>query len=118
MSGDTADMAATPPEAEAKPEPRARAKRTSTGSLTRRMIVISTIWIVILLSGGAYALDRVLSSAITRNFDDGLNYVLTALIATSEVGPDGELLLTETPADQRFLTPYSGALFSVLRAGP
>ncbi len=115
MSGDTPEMA------EAPPEPRAARKRkprpTSTGSLTRRMIVISTIWIVILLSGGAFALDRVLNSAITRNFDDRLNDVLTGLVATSQIGPDGELLLDELPADQRFLTPYSGMYFQISAPG-
>lgn len=119
MSGDTPEMADMPPEA-TSPDRAVRKRKPrppSTGSLTRRMIVISTIWIVILLSGGAYALDRVLNAAITRNFDDNLNYVLTALVATSEVGPDGELLLAELPADQRFLTPYSGLYFQVSAQG-
>ena len=40
-----------------------------TGSLTRRMIGISALWIVLLLGLGGYALDRVLTSAITSNFD-------------------------------------------------
>jgi signal transduction histidine kinase len=90
---------------------------TSTGSLTRRMISIAALWIVILLGVGGYTLDRVLVSAITRNFDASLDYVLTALIASSEVGPDGEILLTREPADQAFLEPYSGVYFQISTPG-
>ena len=84
-----------------------------TGSLTRRMIFISALWIGVLLGGGGYALDRVLSNAITSNFDGGLDYVLTALIASAEIGPDGEAFLNRSPADQRFLEPYSGLYFQI-----
>ena len=92
-------------------------QRSSTGSLTRRMIGIAAVWIVILLGAGGYTLDRELASAITRNFDSGLEYVLTALIATSEIGPDGALLLSRQPADQRFLEPYSGLYFQISANG-
>ena len=90
-----------------------RPRRRGTGSLTRRMIVVAAIWIAVLLSVGGFALDRVLSSAITRNFDAQLEYVLTALIASAEIGPDGEVLLNRAPADQRFLEPYSGLYFQI-----
>ena len=62
-----------------------------TGSLARRMIAIAALWISVLLIGGGFALDRVLTGAITRNFDDGMAYVLTAMIASAEIGPDGEV---------------------------
>jgi signal transduction histidine kinase len=84
-----------------------------TGSLTRRMIVISAVWIVLLLGVGGYALDRVLTRELTRNFDSGLEYMLNALIASAEVGPDGEAYLNRPPADQRFLEPYSGLYFQI-----
>nr|WP_245409703.1 HAMP domain-containing sensor histidine kinase [Allosphingosinicella vermicomposti] len=92
---------------------KSRGHPQSTGSLTRRMIGISTIWIVILLSAGGFGLDRVLSSAITRNFDSQLDYVLSALIASAEIGPDGEVFLNRAPADQRFLEPYSGLYYQI-----
>lgn len=90
-----------------------RSRQRGTGSLWRRMIVVATVWIAVLLSGGGFALDRVLSSAITRNFDAQLEYVLTALIASAEIGPDGEVFLNRAPADQRFLEPYSGLYFQI-----
>src|SRR5688500_888644 len=88
------------------------------GSLTRRMIGVSALWILVLLGGGAVALDRVLTSAITSNFDAQLEYVMTALIASAEVGPDAEVRLNRPPADQRFLEPYSGLYFQIAAARP
>jgi signal transduction histidine kinase len=83
------------------------------------MIVVSTVWIILLLGVGGFALDRVLTNAITRYFDASLNEVLTALIASAEIGPDGEAYLNRPPADQRFLEPYSGVYFqiSAVRSG-
>ena len=92
-------------------------RRGYTGSLTRRMIVVSAVWIILLLGVGGFALDRVLTNAITRNFDTQLDYVLTALIASAEIGPDGEVFLNRPPADQRFLEPYSGAYFQITGQG-
>jgi len=99
------------------PSADARPASTSTGSLTGRMIGVAAVWIIILLGVGGYALDRVLVSALTRNFDAGLEYVLTALVATSEIGPDGEILLSRQPADQRFLEAYSGLYFQITAPG-
>ena len=84
-----------------------------TGSLARRMIAIATLWISLLLLGGGLALDRVLTNAITNNFDSGLEYVLMAMIRSSEIGPDGEVRLVEPLGDQRFLEPYSGLYWQI-----
>ncbi|HXH14972.1 MAG TPA: ATP-binding protein [Sphingomonas sp.] len=88
------------------------------GSLSRRMILIAAVWIVVLLSGGGFALDRVLSQAVTRNFDDQLEYVLRSLLNSSEIGPDGEVIFTrDAAADQRFVEPYSGLYWQVSGKG-
>jgi signal transduction histidine kinase len=106
------------------PAPKARTddavkpKRRYTGSLTRRMVVVSAIWIVLLLGVGGYALDRVLTNAVERNFDASLDYVLTALIASAEIGPEGEVFLNRPPADQRFLEPDSGVYFQISAIRP
>lgn len=92
-------------------------KRSGTGSLTRRMITVAALWIVVLLAGGGIALDRVLTTAITRNFDAQLEYVLNALITSAEIGPEGEVFLNRPPADQRFLEPYSGLYFQISGEG-
>jgi signal transduction histidine kinase len=84
-----------------------------TGSLSRRMIGIAALWIGVLLLGGGIALDRVLTRAVTQNFDDGLAYVLTAMISSAEIGPDGEVLFNRPLADQRFLEPASGLYYQI-----
>lgn len=80
------------------------------------MILIAAAWISLLLLGGGVALDRVLTNAITRNFDDSLAYVLTAMIASAEIGPGGEVLLNRPLGDQRFLEPNSGLYYQI--SGP
>ena len=86
-------------------------------SLTRRLIGVAAIWITVLLLGGGYALDRVLTSSLIENFDKQLEYVLNAMIAASEIGPDAEVRFNRPPADQRFLEPYSGVYFQVSGEG-
>ncbi|HEY0315286.1 MAG TPA: sensor histidine kinase N-terminal domain-containing protein, partial [Sphingomonas sp.] len=90
--------------------------RTS-GSLTRRMIGVAALWILLLLVGGGLALDQVLKDAITRNFDSQLEYVLTAMIASAEIGPEGEVRFNRLLGDQRFLEPYSGVYWQVSGLG-
>jgi signal transduction histidine kinase len=105
--------AAAPVTAAAEQGPAASKKRHGNGSLTRRMIVVAALWITILLLSGGFALDRVLTSSIVRNFDDQLVYVLKSLVYSSEIGPDGEVRFSRPPADQRFIQPYSGVYFQV-----
>jgi signal transduction histidine kinase len=107
---DVAPAVATDPDAAAKP---AALSGRMTGSLARRMIAIAALWISLLLIGGGFALDRVLTGAITRNFDSSLEYVLIAMIRSSEIGPDGEVRLVEPLGDQRFLEPYSGLYWQI-----
>ncbi len=89
----------------------------SRGSLGRRMILIATAWITLLLVGGGYALDRLLGNAITANFDDGIDYVMTQMIASAEIGPVGEVILNKQLGDQRFLEPYSGLYWQISAEG-
>ena len=89
------------------------ARTRGTGSLTQRMIVVATIWISILLFAGGFALDRVLTGSLVRNFDSQLEYVVNAMIAASEIGPQGEVRFNRPPADQRFIETYSGLYFQI-----
>jgi signal transduction histidine kinase len=106
---------ATAADGQAVAPPRRKVARV--GSLTRRMIVVAAFWITALLLMGGFALDRVLSASIVQNFDDQLKYVLNAMIAASEIGPDGEVRFNRPPADQRFIEPYSGVYFQVSGQG-
>lgn len=81
------------------------------------MIGVAALWIMLLLLGGGLALDRVLASAITRNFDSGMEYVLNSMIASAEIGPLGEVRFSRPLADQRFLEPNSGLYWQVSAPG-
>jgi signal transduction histidine kinase len=99
-----------------EPQPRNYAPRAR-GSVSRRMILIATAWIFVLLVGGGVALNRVLTDALTRNFDEQLEYLLTSMIVSAELGPGGEVVLNRELADQRFLEPGSGAYWQISGAG-
>lgn len=96
--------------------PSARAA-VQTGSLSRRIILIAAGWIVVLLSLGGFALDRTLTGLVSRNFDEQLEYVMNAMIASAEIGPDGEVFFNRPLGDQRFLEPNSGRYWLVTGQG-
>lgn len=106
-----ADIPAEAPVAAPAPRPR------STGSLSQRMLVIAATWVLLLLSLGGFALDRTLTGLVTRNFDDQLSYMLTAMVASAEIGPDGEVFFNRPLGDQRFLEPNSGLYWQISGRG-
>lgn len=99
-----------------EPQPRNYAPRAR-GSVSRRMILIATAWIFVLLVGGGVALNRLLTDALTRNFDEQLEYLLNSMIVTAELGPGGEVVNNRELADQRFLEPGSGAYWQISGKG-
>jgi signal transduction histidine kinase len=92
-------------------------RKPHTGSLSKRMMLIAAGWIIVLLLLGGIALDRTLTSLITRNFDDQLGYMLTAMIGSAEIGPDGEVFFNRPLGDQRFLEPNSGLYWQITGKG-
>ena len=88
-----------------------------TGSLSRRMMLIAAGWIIILLLVGGLALDRTLTSLVMRNFDEQLGYMMTGMIGSAEIGPDGEVFFNRPLGDQRFLEPNSGLYWQISGEG-
>ncbi len=84
-----------------------------TGSLGRRMMLIAAGWIIILLLLGGVALDRSLTSLVERNGDAQLANMLNAMVASAEIGPDGEIYFNRPLGDQRFLEPNSGLYWQI-----
>ena len=109
------DQAAPVTAADERPKSRGKAHRI--GSLSRRMIGVAALWIAALLLIGGFALDRVLTRSIVDSFDNQLVFVLNSMIASSEIGPAGEVRFNRPPADQRFVEPYSGLYFQISGAG-
>lgn len=90
--------------------PRPAAPRAS---LARRMGLIAAGWIFVLLLGGGIALERTLTSQVEANFDEQLDYILTAMVASAEIDPNGEVYFYRTLGDQRFLEPGSGLYWQI-----
>jgi len=103
--------------AEVQPAASQKVPRRRTGSLNRRMTGVAAAWIAALLLIGGFALDRVLTRSIVDSFDNQLAFVLNSMIASSEIGPDGEVRFNRPPADQRFVEPYSGLYFQISGTG-
>jgi signal transduction histidine kinase len=108
---------AEPGAEQAAPPTQAEAALRHTGSLSQRMMLIAAAWITFLLLVGGVALDRTLTSLITRNFDEQLGYILTAMITSAEIGPDGEVFFNRSLGDQRFLEPNSGFYWQIRGKG-
>lgn len=81
------------------------------------MLLIASAWVTVLLLGGGLALDQSLTGLITRNFDEQLGYMLTAMVASAEIGPDGEVFFNRPLGDQRFLEPNSGLYWQISGQG-
>ncbi|WP_183617543.1 ATP-binding protein [Novosphingobium fluoreni] len=81
------------------------------------MMLIAAGWISILLLIGGMFLDRTLTSQVTRSFDEQLGYMLTGMIGSAEIGPDGEVFFNRPLGDQRFLEPNSGLYWQIRGKG-
>jgi signal transduction histidine kinase len=81
------------------------------------MMFIAAAWIAVLLGAGGFALDHTLTSLVTRGYDDQLNYMLTAMVGSAEIGPDGEVFFNRPLGDQRFLEPNSGLYWQISGKG-
>lgn len=62
---------------------------------------------------GGFALDRIVTGTITRNFDAQLSAALPAMIGAAELDPFGEVRFNRPPVDPRFNEPYSGLYWQV-----
>ncbi len=81
------------------------------------MMVIAAGWIIALLLLGGLALDRALTNLVTAQFDERLELSLTAMIASAEIDPFGEVFFNRPLGDQRFLEPGSGNYWQISADG-
>ncbi|WP_325100161.1 sensor histidine kinase [Aurantiacibacter sediminis] len=86
---------------------------THTGSLSRRMMMIAAGWIVILLSVGGFALDRVLTNQLEQEFDNRLLIPLNAMLRSAEVDPIWGVRFNSILGNQSYLEPGSGSYWQI-----
>ncbi|MGB7371827.1 MAG: HAMP domain-containing sensor histidine kinase [Erythrobacter sp.] len=77
------------------------------------MGLIATVWIIVLLLGGGIALERTLTNQVEANFDEQLDYQLTAMITSAEIDPMGEVWFERSLGNQRFFEPNSGLYWQI-----
>ena len=90
---------------------------TPLASIARRMGFIAAGWIIVLLLGGGIALERALTSQVEANFDEQLEYQLTAMITAAEVDPFGDVFFERNLGNQAFLEPNSGLYWQISGEG-
>lgn len=83
------------------------------GSLSRRILLLSVLWIAALLLLGGFALNQIVTDTITRSFDERPIRTISAMIAAAELDPAGEVRFNRPSADPRFSEPYSGRYWQV-----
>ncbi|WP_426164807.1 sensor histidine kinase [Sandarakinorhabdus sp. DWP1-3-1] len=81
------------------------------------MIALAAAWIIPLLGLGGYALDRAMVGTITRNFENQLDFALTAMVSAADLDDVGEVRFLRPLGDQRFFEPYSGLYWQVSAEG-
>ena len=88
-----------------------------TGSLSRRMMMIAAGWILILLTVGGVALDRVLTNQLQSEFDNRLTIPLNSMLRSAELDPFGEVRFNSILGDQNYLEPGSGSYWQISGEG-
>lgn len=86
-------------------------------SLSRRLLVLSMVWIAALTLGGALVLDRVVTTTLVRNFDLRLAEAIPQMIAAAEYDEMGELRFNRLAFEPRYSEPYSGRYWQVSAKG-
>ena len=86
-------------------------------SLTRRLLALSAAWIALLILGGGFMLDRVVTTTLVRNFDLRLAGAIPHMIAAAEFDPEGRLLFNRSPFEPSYGEPYSGRYWQVSARG-
>ncbi len=82
-------------------------------TLRWRLVATSAAWVVATLLVSAVALVLFFRDHIERRFDDSLGDHLEELVAASEIGAGGALVLSWRPFDPRFNRPRSGWYWQV-----
>jgi signal transduction histidine kinase len=85
----------------------------SAGSLRRRLLVGTILWILVSLAGTGLLLSRLFREHITAQMQRELRLDLDQLTASLDTAEDGSLRIGQEPADPRLRTPYGGLYWQV-----
>ena len=86
-------------------------------SLTLRLILTSSVWVVATLLVTAVLLVVLFRGHIEQRFEALLHDHLEELVAAGELTPEGLFSMTWRPSDPRFNRPHSGWYWEIQRSG-
>ncbi len=83
------------------------------GSLTRRLVLVSLVWIVLAVAGGGLAIALAFRAALGAAEDARLEAWLHALVASLRAEPGGGVVLARGLGDPRFDQIFSGLYWQI-----
>lgn len=93
-----------------------QAKTTAT-SLSLRLVAAAAVWLVVMLAVGGAALALAFRNTVEHEFTQRLDAILKAMIAATEIAPDGTVTLVRPLGDTRFDQIFSGWYWEVTEPG-
>lgn len=84
------------------------------GSLSLRLVLAAMVWLAVLLGVGGLVLSLAFRSAVEKEFGYRLDAILKTMIASTEVAPDGSVIMSRPLGDPRFDRVFSGWYWQVV----
>ena len=86
-------------------------------TLAFRLVAGAALLCIVVLVATAIVLSSVFEDTVERGFRERLRTLLEAVVANTEIGAEGQLVLRRVPGEPRFEQPYSGWYWQVERNG-
>ncbi|HSV28922.1 MAG TPA: HAMP domain-containing sensor histidine kinase [Candidatus Omnitrophota bacterium] len=82
-------------------------------SLTIRLVAAALVWLAVLLALGGVVLAQAFRQSVEQEFGHRLDALLRAVVAATEIAPDGSVTMTRPLGDPRFDQIFSGWYWQV-----
>ena len=86
-------------------------------SLSLRLVAAAVVWLVLMLAIGGVVLALAFRSTVEQEFSHRLDAILRAMIAATEIAPDGTVTVVRPLGDPRFDQVFSGWYWEVTEPG-
>jgi signal transduction histidine kinase len=91
--------------------------RQPTASLSVRLVAAAAIWLCVMLAIGGGVLALAFRSTVEQEFTHRLDAILKAMIAATDIAPDGTVVVVRPLGDPRFDQIFSGWYWEVTEPG-
>ena len=86
-------------------------------SLSLRLVAAAVVWLALMLAIGGVVLALAFRSTVEQEFSHRLDAILKAMIAATEITPDGTVTVVRPLGDPRFEQVFSGWYWEVTEPG-